>query len=100
MRCFAAAPGDLSKTVAVRDDLVTRNVGDETVLLQLNEGRYFVLNDSAAEMLKALRRGGPISRALGELTAEFDAGRDELLRDLLSFIDLLSSYRLVTVADG
>lgn len=86
----------LNDKFSVCDEVVARELGGETVLLDLNSGLYFGL-DSVGGRIWELLSEGP--RTLAELCdaieAEFDAPRATIEADLLALAGELSDKELI-----
>lgn len=89
----------LTARLRVPGHVVYRSFPDETVMLNLQTGKYHGLNATAREMLDALERANSVGAALAELTQRFDAPRDEIERDLRELCADLLERRLIEL-DG
>lgn len=81
--------------VSVADEVVFRELGEESVLLHLGTGRYFGLDPVATRMWSALAKAGTVEGAVATLAEEYDAGENRLRRDLLELVESLAERRLV-----
>jgi hypothetical protein len=88
-----------SKRVSVPADVLINEVAGESVLLNLDGGRYFGLDDVGTDMWKALTTSSSIGEALAQLAAQYDADTALLRRDLESLIDRLIEHGLLKI-DG
>lgn len=77
-------------------DVAHREVGGETVAVNLATGRYHALRGSAGKMFEELLAGPTVGAALTRLGALLDAPPDVLERDLLALCDTLAERGLVT----
>lgn len=82
----ASAPV-LDATVRIPQHVVYRSFVRETVVLNLETGRYHGLNRSAGAMLSALDAAGSIRGALQKLTEMFPEADERLEHDLLQFCE-------------
>ena len=89
----------LDATVRVPDDIVFRELDGEAVVLNLESGMYFGLDEVGTRIWQLVDEHRTLRRALEALVAEFDAPSSQLERDLLQFIDLLSAKGLVATSD-
>ena len=98
---MAAAEHEPVSTLAARvripQTVVFRGFVHETVVLNLDTGRYHGLNPTGGRMLEVLRGGGSIGEAAVTLAAEFGVELEELQRDLLAFCEDLSSRGLLVI---
>jgi len=85
----------LSKRVSVPADVLINEIAGESVLLNLDGGRYFGLDDVGTDMWKALTTSRSIEQALAQLTALYDAEASVLKTDLESLVNRLAHHGLV-----
>ena len=77
------------------DHVVTRLVDGMTVLLDVDSGRSFSLDDIGTRAWQVLIEAPTIQAAVEQLQREYDAEPGELERDLLVLVDRLASAQLV-----
>jgi hypothetical protein len=77
------------------DHVVTRLVDGMTVLLDVDSGRTFSLDDIGTRAWQALIEAPTVQAAVEQLQREYDAEPGELERDLLALIDRLASAQLL-----
>ncbi|WP_048884468.1 PqqD family protein [Aurantiacibacter atlanticus] len=87
---------DLQGSFAPGDDVVGREVGGETILLDLGTGIYFGLNEVGGKVWQSLDAG---QKSIGELCdtieQQFDAKRETIERDVTALIQDLVERGLV-----
>jgi hypothetical protein len=88
----------LTDSLLLSDDVVAREVGEETMLLDLASGTYFGLDAVGGQFWKLLTHGKSPQEARDELLAEFDVSGEELDRDLQALLDQLAANGLVRPA--
>ena len=88
----------LSDRIEVSGEVVSREVGDETMLLDLSSGTYFGLDPVGARFWQLLEEGRSPLDARETLAAEYDVDPAQLERDLEALLDELASHGLVTPA--
>jgi hypothetical protein len=76
-------------TVRVPAHVVHRAFVDETVVLNLETGKYHGLNPTAGRMLATLERTGELALAAAALAEEFDKPQAEIEADLGIFCKAL-----------
>lgn len=81
--------------VKIPQHVVYRSFAAETVLLNIETGKYYGLNQTAGRMLEALDRYGEVERVVSELAGEFDVADDVLRNDLLSLCSHLAENGLI-----
>jgi hypothetical protein len=72
----------LSATVRLPQHVVFRSFPSETVMLNLQTGKYHGLNGTAGRMLEELERTPRVRDAAAVLAENFDQTRDTIERDL------------------
>ncbi len=85
--------------ITIPDSVLSTELDNEGVLLNLETGEYFGLDEMGLEMWKLLRANGDVDAARVELLAQYDVAEDALARDLLDFIAKLAQRKLVQMHD-
>ena len=84
-----------------RPDLLHRELGGETVLLDLDQGTYYGLDEVGTSIWRALQTESgdprPLEEVHAELLEEYEVGAEELWTDLLALVDELAQRNLVDV---
>ncbi|BDI59512.1 PqqD family protein [Qipengyuania nanhaisediminis] len=79
------------------DDVVSREVGGELVLLDLEGGQYFGLDQVGARVWELLGdEPQTIASLADDLAGEFDAPRERIEADLLDLATQMGAQGLVT----
>ena len=88
-----------SSTACVRPSphVLFRDLQSEAVLLSLDDGRYFGLNDVGTRMWHALVTADSVAAARDVLLTEYDVDRNTLSQDLDRLLDQLIDLGLVHV---
>ena len=87
----------LEKAVVIPDEVIFRELDGEAVVLNLDTGIYFGLDEVGTRIWQLLvehRTLGPVWQAL---TDEFDTTPERLQQDLLAFVEELRGKGLITV---
>jgi hypothetical protein len=87
------------KRIAARPNVLVRDLGEESVLLNLDGEAYFGLDEVGTRMWKALMQGPSFDVALAALRAEYEVDLEELKSDLAQFVAELQNAGLVEVHD-
>ena len=93
-------PFEADRRARVPDHVVHRDFPGETVVLNLETGRYHGLNATARRMLGALEEADSISCAAAALAREFRVSCDEVERDLLDLCASLADRGLLELDDA
>lgn len=67
----------------------------ETVLLDVNSGIYFGLNEVGTRIWELLSHGSALGSVTAAVAQEFDVEQEELARDLAAFVRELESRGLI-----
>ncbi|MGB0093128.1 MAG: PqqD family protein [Solirubrobacteraceae bacterium] len=94
----ASAPV-IDATVRIPNHVVYRSFVQETVVLNLETGRYHGLNRTAGAMLSALEAAGSIRSALQSLAETFPDAGERLEHDLLKFCENAQQRRLIELTE-
>jgi Coenzyme PQQ synthesis protein D (PqqD) len=81
----------------VPDSVVTREVGNAILLLDIETGRSFRLDEPGARAWKVLTSAPSIRRAFETLLAEFQVEPDRLKQDLETLVETLDAQGLLNV---
>ncbi|HKS09347.1 MAG TPA: PqqD family protein [Pyrinomonadaceae bacterium] len=90
-------PISFSDRVRVPDDVLISNLQDESVLLKLENERYFGLDDVGTRILSVLANSDSIDAAYKLLLEEYEVDEVVLRQDLLSLIDQLATQGLIRI---
>jgi Coenzyme PQQ synthesis protein D (PqqD) len=85
----------LDTRVTVSTGVMFRDLDGEAVLLELESGRYYGLNETGTRMWLLLQEHGSLGEALRNLLDEYDVAEERLRRELLSFVGTLTTQRLL-----
>jgi hypothetical protein len=86
--------------VVASDEQVSTALGDETVILGMDDGVYYGLDAVGARVWALVAQPRRVSELVETLTGEFAVTAEQCERDVLSLLEELAERRLVRVADG
>ena len=86
---------NLHDKIAVSTDVVAREVGEETMLLNLASGTYFGLDPVGGRFWQLLEEGKSASEARDALLQQYDVAPEQLDRDLEKLLADLAEHGLV-----
>jgi hypothetical protein len=90
---------EAKRIARVSPSTLYREIQGEAVLLQLDNGEYFGLDEVATRIWQLLVQHGDLASVEAALFEEFDTTEDELAGDLTRVIDELVAKRLIEVED-
>lgn len=89
---------NLTERLTVPAQVMARQVGDETVILDLATGTYFGLDPVGARLWQLLGEDKTVADICETLFAEYEVSLEDLQRDVTSLLDELRARGLVSVA--
>lgn len=90
-------PVSFRDNVRIAPEVMIRQVGDESVILDLKTERYLGLDEVGTRMWQLLTDSPSIQAAYDTLLAEYEVTPAQLERDLLELLDKLLENVLITV---
>lgn len=88
----------LTDRFSISDDVVSRELGNETMLLDFASNTYFGLDEVGGRIWQLLEDGTSPAEACDALIAEYDVARDVLESDVLALLADLLERRLIVAA--
>ena len=80
---------NLDTTLTVPPQVMSRLVGDETVLLDLASGIYFGVDGVGQRIWEAVADGKKLGETVDIIVAEYDVDREQATADVLHFAETL-----------
>ena len=81
--------------VAISEDVIYQPLGDEVVLLNVLNQKYYGLNDIGAEMWRLLAELGDPEAVTDRLAARYDVDRSRLAADVTRLVGRLAASGLI-----
>ncbi|MEM9219179.1 MAG: PqqD family protein [Cyanobacteria bacterium P01_F01_bin.150] len=88
---------DFSNTVVASSEMLTSNMVDEAIVLNLPKGIYYGLNKVGLRTWQLIQQPQCISDIYSTLLEEYDADPDQCKKDLLAFLQDLYQQKLIEV---
>lgn len=88
---------DPTSVVSRNEAIVFTDLDDTIVMMDVDEGQYYELDQVGARIWTLLETGRPAADLCDALAAEFDVDPDTCRRDTLEFLQTASSMRIVHV---
>lgn len=86
-----------SDRVTIPPQVMARQVGEETVILDLPSGTYFGLDPIGARMWQLMGEGRTLGEVCEAMLKEYDVSRDALEHDILELAQKLLAQKLVSL---
>ena len=90
----------LDSVVQRRSDLMSADVDEDVVMVNVETGFYYAASDVAREIWEAIARPTKISDLIDDLTATHDVERSECQEQTVTFLETMLAERLLQVSDG
>ena len=85
----------LQDTVRISEDVVFRELDGEAVLLNLDSGIYFGLNEVGTRIWTVLGQDGALQSVFDAMKQQYDVVPERLEKDLLELVEQMHSKGLV-----
>jgi len=89
---------DTERKIEIPDHVMSRQVGEETVILDLGSGTYFGLDPVGTRVWQLAEAGLGVSQIIGTLVNEYEATEDQLRQDVTALLDDLVTRGLVQLS--
>ena len=87
----------LESKIRIGDDVVFSELEGESVVLNIQSGIYYTLNEVATRAWALLQERGEVGAVYQALAGEYSVPKEQLRDDLLILVDRLASLGLVQV---
>ena len=87
---------NLTDKVTIPAQVMTREVGDETVILDLASGTYYGLDPVGARIWQLMAKGQTLTQVCEVMLAEYEVTREDIERDVLALVQTLQERKLVS----
>ena len=88
----------LSDKVKIPEQVLARQVGDETVMLDLANGTYFGLDPVGARIWQLLAEGKSLAEVCAAMTVEYAVSPEDIERDVTTLVGELANRGLICPA--
>ena len=89
-----------SQKVSTPEDVLFRDLGGESVLLNLDNENYYGLDEVGTRMWDVLTTSTSIQTAYDTLLAEYDVAPEVLQQDITRLVEDLVAQGLLELSDG
>ena len=86
--------------IEIEKDVLFRELSGEAVLLNVETGNYFGLDQVGARAWALIREHKALSKVVDLMEAEYEVSRDALWNDLVALAKELSAHGLVRISRG
>jgi hypothetical protein len=79
-------PINMDSRLSIPPQVLSRQVGDETVLLDLASGQYFGLDKVGKRIWDSISGGRSLAETADSLVAEYEVGEEQASKDVIDFV--------------
>lgn len=90
----------LQYTVVASEGQIACEVGEETIVLNVRDGVYYLLNPVASFVWKQIQQKRQLITIRDRLVQEYDVDPDACTSDLYALLSQLSSWQLIEINNG
>ena len=90
-------PINTKTSFSIPPQVMSRLVGDETVLLDLESGMYFGLDGVGKRIWDAVAEGKNCEEIAATISSEYDVEQEQAQEDVIEFLSGLAERKLVLV---
>jgi len=83
-----------------KQSVVAARIESELVLLDVDQGTYFGLDELGTEIWESISSGGDTDELVARLVEEYDVSPEQLRVDIAGFLDELEDKGLVSAANA
>ena len=87
---------NLDVNLTIPQEVMAREVGDETVILDLANGTYYGLDPVGARIWQLMAEGQSLMQVSEVMLAEYEVTRENIERDVLALVQTLMERQLVS----
>jgi hypothetical protein len=88
---------NLTDKPTIPSQVMARQVGNETVILDLGSGTYFGLDPVGARIWQLIGEGKTLAEICDTMLDEYEVTRDDLERDVVELADKLLEQKLIGI---
>lgn len=90
-------PLTLTTIVSRTKDILFDSVGEEVVMMNMDKGMYYALDEIASEIWKLIAEPISIADLCTALLKEFDVSPEDCERDTLAYLEQLQERELLSI---
>jgi hypothetical protein len=88
---------DYKQKIMQANDVIVSNMGQETVMLSIANGKYYNLGELGGDIWERIRDPKPINQLISELIKVYDIDQAQCEQDVLTFLQHLLEEELIMV---
>jgi hypothetical protein len=97
MQDKSSAPIDSQTLISRSAGLLVAPVNDETVMMDIESGHYYGLDDIGSEIWRRLESPSTFAALVDGLAADYDADRAVIAEDVRKLLAIMAQHHVVTL---
>ena len=85
--------------VVAAESVAAAEVEGESILLDVNIGQYYGLNEVGARIMEIVQQPTPVSTIREVMSKEYEIDQDRLEHDLASFLEQMIEHQLIRIVE-
>jgi hypothetical protein len=90
----------LNSKISVPENVLFQDLSGEMVLLELESGKYYGLNEVGTRLFTLLSEKHSVQEAYQVLLEEYDVAPEHLEKDVLGMVRKLAEQKLIIIEDA
>ena len=90
---------NLNSTIQASDDVVVSQVDDELVMMSIEKGQYYSLDEIGSRVWELVKEPRSISAICDVLVEEYDVARAACEQDMVEWLSELAEEKLILIID-
>lgn len=86
--------------VYAKENIIGKEVGAETVLLDLDSGYYYTLDEIGSWIWKYFDGDLPLKSIADKISANFEVAKEQALSDLKKLVSDLDEHKLIDLSES
>jgi hypothetical protein len=90
--------GITENTVLARNsEILANEIGHETVMMSIKEGKYFGMNKTGSYIWKVLEKPLTFAELCSKLVKDFNISKEECVNDVQPFIEEMTKEKIILI---
>jgi hypothetical protein len=88
---------DLNTIVKRKDSVISAGLEGNAVMMSIENGRYYGLNEIATDIWESLDTPISVSKLVSKLTEKYDVTKEQCEESVIAFLARLSSENIIDI---
>ena len=90
----------LNSYVALSPEIVSTDIDDKIVILELSKGQYYGTNNTGSEILKFIESSPKVSDIIEHISSEYDITPKDCSDDIMELINDMINNNLIIILES